>query len=160
MAQRYIGIFLLGLAGAAGSLMPAQTKANLSGVWKMDPAKSDFGSGPVSESRLDRISIDGTTLKDTISQKLRKGPESTYDMVYSLDGKESKNHVRGNLVESTAQWEGDELVVDSKVHALRLATMKDRYTVSPDGKTLTVLRHISGAMNAEQKIVFDRQSNQ
>src|SRR5690348_17058532 len=110
------GKFVLTLIMVCGS-MQAQTKANLNGTWKMDPARSDFGSGPVSESRLDRINIDGNVLKDTISQKLRRGPENTYDMVYTLDGKECKNHVRGNLVESTAQWEGDELVVDSKVHA-------------------------------------------
>jgi hypothetical protein len=157
MAQNYIAKHLaLPLLVACG-LMQGQTKANLNGTWKMDPAKSDFGPGPVSDSRLDRIGIEGTTLKDTITQKLHGGPESTYDMIYSLDGKESTNHVRGNLVESTAQWEGDELVVDSKVHALRLAIMKDRYSISADGKTLTLVRHISGARNAEQKIIFDKQ---
>lgn len=142
---------------AFAGLMLGQTTADLNGVWKMDPAKSDFGSGPVSESRLDKIHVEGLKLKDTISQKLRHGPDNTYDMIYTLDGKECKNHVRGNLVESTAHWEKDELVIDSKVHALRLATMQDRYSVSADGKTLTLTRHLSGAIHAEQKIVFDRQ---
>jgi len=138
-------------------LIEAQIKSNLNGVWKMDPARSGFGTGPVSDSRLDRINIEGATLKDTITQKLRSGPESTYDMIYTLDGKECTNHVRRNLVKSTAQMEGDVLVVNSEVFALRKATMKDRYSVSADGKTLTLLRHMSGAINAEQKIVFDRQ---
>jgi hypothetical protein len=123
----------------------------------MDPARSGFGTGPVSDSRLDRINIEGGTLKDTITQKRRSGPESTYDMIYTLDGKECTNHVRRNMVKSTAQMEGDELVVNSEVFALRKATMKDRYSVSADGKTLTLLRHMSGAINADQKIVFDRQ---
>jgi len=139
------------------SFLQGQTKVNLNGVWKMDPAKSDFGPGPVSESRLDRITIEGVNFKDTITQKLRGGPDNTYDMLYTLDGKECTNHVRGNLVESTAKWEGDELVVDSKVHALRLAIMKDRYTLSPDGKTLTLHRQISGARTADQRIVFEKQ---
>ncbi len=157
MRQNYIAKHIALPFMVVCGLMQGQTKANLNGTWKMDPAKSDFGSGPVSESRLDRIGIEGTTLKDTITQKLRRGPENTYDMIYTLDGKESTNHVRGNLVESTAQWEGDELVVASKVHALRLAIMKDRYSVSADGKTLTLTRHMSGAIDAEQKIIFDRQ---
>jgi hypothetical protein len=141
----------------ACALALGQTKSNLAGVWKMDPSRSEFGPGPVSESRLDKISLDGTTLKDTITQALRGGKETTYDMIYSLDGKESTNHVRGNMVKSTARWEGDELVVDSKVFALREADMNDRWTVSPDGKTLTLVRHITGARHADQKVVFDRQ---
>ena len=101
----------------------------------MDPARSDFGTGPVSESRLDKIGIEGVNLKDTITQKLRRGDENTYDMIYTLDGKECTNHVRGNLVKSTAQWEGDELVIDSKVFALRQAIIEDRWSLSADGKT-------------------------
>jgi hypothetical protein len=141
----------------ACALAHGQTKPNLNGVWKMDPARSDFGAGPVSESRLDKISLDGPNLKDTITQKLRRGDESTYDMIYTIDGKESTNHVRGNLVKSTAQWEGDELVIDSKVFALRQAAIQDRWSVSTDGKTIALRRHMTGAVTAEQKITFDRQ---
>lgn len=154
---RYLAQFIaLPLIMACGSI-EGQTRMNFNGVWKMDPAKSDFGNGPVSESRLDKIGIEGVNLKDTITQKLRRGPENTYDMIYTLDGKECTNTVRGNKVNSTAQWEGDELVIDSKVHALRLAIMKDRYSISSDGKTLTLLRRMTGAIDADQKIVFDRQ---
>ena len=142
---------------AASSLMPAQTRANLNGTWKMDPGKSDFGSGPVSITRLDKIALDGSHLKDTITQQLRRGPQTTYDMIYTTDGKESTNHVRGNLVKSTAQWEGDELVIESKVYALREGAMQDRWSVSADGKTLTLVRHMTGAIEAEQKVVFERQ---
>jgi hypothetical protein len=139
------------------ALANGETKPNLNGVWKMDPARSDFGTGPVSESRLDRISLDGVNLKDTIAQKLRRGGESEYDMLYTIDGKECINHVRGNLVKSTAHWEGDELVIDSQVFALRQAAIQDRWSLSADGKTITLRRHMTGAVTAEQTIVFDRQ---
>jgi hypothetical protein len=138
-------------------LANGQTKPDLNGVWKMDPARSDFGSGPVSESRLDKISLDGVNLKDTIAQKLRNGGETTYDMIYTTDGKECVNHVRGNLVKSTVQWEGQELVIDSKVFALRQAAIQDRWSLSADGKTITLRRHMTGAVTAEQTIVFDKQ---
>jgi hypothetical protein len=148
----------IGWALLAVSIMAqGQTKSNLAGVWKMDPDKSDFGPGPISVSRLDRITLDGSNLKDTITQMLRGGKENTYDMVYTLDGKECTNHVNGNEVKSTARWEGDDLVVQSEVFALRKAEMNDRWTVSPDGKALTLVRHITGARHADQKVVFERQ---
>jgi hypothetical protein len=138
-------------------LAHGQTKPDWNGVWKMDPARSDFGSGPVSVGRLDKISLDGINLKDTITQKLQRGLESTYDMIYTLDGEECTNHVRGNMVKSTAKWDGDELVIDSKVFALREAAIQDRWAVSADGKTITLRRHMTGAVTAEQKLIFDRQ---
>jgi hypothetical protein len=138
-------------------LANGQTKPNLNGVWKMDPARSDFSTGPVSESRLDKINLDGVKLKDTITQKLNRGGESTYDMIYTIDGKECVNHVRGNLVKATARWEGDELVIDSKVFALRHADIQDRWALSADGKTITLRRHMTGAVTAEQTLIFDRQ---
>jgi hypothetical protein len=39
---------------------------------------------------------------------------------------------------STASWDGATLVVDSKVAGPRPATIKEKYTLSPDGNTLTV----------------------
>jgi protein-tyrosine-phosphatase len=141
----------------ASGLANSQTKPNLNGVWKMDPARSDFSTGPVSESRLDKISLDGVNLKDTIAQKLRHNDETTYDMIYTIDGHECANHVRGNLVKSTVRWEGEELVIDSKVFALRRAAIQDRWSLSADGKTITLRRHMTGAVTAEQKIIFDRQ---
>jgi hypothetical protein len=139
------------------ALAHGQTKPDLNGVWKMDPARSDFGAGPVSESRLDRIGIDGVNLKDTITQKLRRSAESTYDMLYTIDGKECTNHVGRNLVKSTARWEGHELAIDSQVFALRQAAIQDRWSVSADGRTITLRRHMTGAVSADQTLVFDRQ---
>lgn len=148
-----IGLVLIMIGGLA----PAQTQPDFNGVWKMDPAKSDFTSGPVSESRLDRITLAGVNLKDTITQKLRHRDETTYDMIYTLDGKECTNEVNGNRVTATARWEGSELVIDSIVHALRTADIEDRWSLSADGKTITLKRHMSGAVHADQTVIFDRQ---
>jgi hypothetical protein len=78
-------------------------------------------------------------------------------MIYTIDGKECTNHVRGNLVKSTARWDGDELVIDSQVFALREAAIQDRWSLSADGKTITLRRHMTGAVTAEQTVIFDRQ---
>ena len=53
----------------------------------------------MSESRLDKIGIEGVNMKDTITQKLRHRDETTYDMIYTLDGKECTNHVQRQLSE-------------------------------------------------------------
>jgi|SRR5580658_1249515 hypothetical protein len=141
----------------ACGLAQGQTKPNLNGVWKMDPARSDFSTGPVSERRLDKISLDGVNLKDTITQKLRHSDETTYDMIYTLDGKECTNHVNGRAVKATVHWDGDDLVIDSTVFAIRNAQIEDRWSLSADGKTITLRRHMTGAVTAEQTVVFDRQ---
>jgi hypothetical protein len=157
MARGYLARQILFLLIAACGWANGQTKPNLNGVWKMDPARSDFGAGPVSESRLDKIDIDGVNLKDTITQKLQHGAESTYDMIYTIDGKECTNHVRGTLVKSTARWEGEELAIDSQVFSLREADIQDRWSLSADGKTITLRRHMTGARTAEQTIILERQ---
>jgi hypothetical protein len=155
MIRAAIAVTLLGLGLTLGQTQ-SEGRSKFSGTWRMDAAKSDFGSGPVSESRLDVISYTEPVLKDHVTQKLR-GPEATYDLMYSTDGKESTNKVRGNTVKSIARWDGYELVVDSQVFALRKAAMNDRWSISADGKTLTLVRHLTGAVEGDQKIVFERQ---
>jgi hypothetical protein len=148
-------VFLM-LVGA----VQGQTKSDLNGTWKMDPAKCEFGSGPapVPERRTDRISYHEPNLKDTITQ-MRRGQETTYDMNYLTDGTETNNAVPNGDVKSTAHWEGDTLAIDTKGkiggHSV---TFKDRWTLAPDGKTLILHRRL-GTFFGEtlQKIVFDRQ---
>jgi hypothetical protein len=132
-----------------------QTTA-LNGTWKMDRVKSDLKKGPAPSSRLDKINIDGINMKDTISQNLR-GVDATYDMIYTLDGKECQNTVRGNRVTATAHWAGQELIIESKVHTFREENITDTYTVSGDGKTMTLRRHMVGPQDADQTLLFDRQ---
>jgi hypothetical protein len=141
----------------ASGLAHGQNKPSWNGVWKMDPARSDFSAGPVAESRLDKIALDGVNLKDTITQKLRRGAENTYDMIYTIDGQECTNHVRGNLVKSTAHWDDQDLVIDSKVFALREAAIQDRWSLSADGRTITLRRRMTGAVTADQTLLFERQ---
>jgi hypothetical protein len=43
------------------------------------------------------------------------------------------------------------------VFALRNAQIQDRWALSTDGKTITLRRHMTGAVTAEQTLIFDRQ---
>jgi hypothetical protein len=135
----------------------AQDKPNLTGTWMMNPARSDFGHGPAPTFRLDRITHNEPTLKDTITQRNERG-EVTYDMTYSTDGKECTNYPNGNEFKARAHWEGTELVIESQGTLKRAVTLKDRYALSSDGKTLIIWRHASALLGStDQKIVFEKQ---
>lgn len=137
--------------------LTGQIKPHLEGVWKMDRARSEFPSGPVSDSRMDRITINGMSLKDTITQKLHGHAESTYDMNYTLDGKDSFNEVNGRKVKANAYWEGNDLVIESTVYAIRNTQILDRWSLSADAKTIVLKREMRGAVNADQKVFLERQ---
>jgi len=135
----------------------AEDRPNFSGTWKANMSKSDFGRGPAPEARLDRITHADPNLKDTITQRNQQG-EITYDMNYSTDGKETSNTVRGNQFKSTVHWDAAELVIESIGTLGGHVTLKDRWSLSADGKTLTIQRHAARTFGStEQKIVFDKQ---
>jgi hypothetical protein len=85
--------------------------------------------------------------------------EVTAEMKYSTDGKETTSSIRDNQIKSTAKWEGDELVIAGKTSFEGGdVTLADRWSLSADGKTLTILRHVNSPMGeTDQKIVLERQ---
>ena len=72
-------------------IAPAQTRPNLSGTWKVNISKSDFGHGPAPDARTDKIVHEDPNLKDTITQSNQQG-EITYYMNYFTDGKGDHQH--------------------------------------------------------------------
>lgn len=151
-------LFLVALVAAACGLPGAQAKSNFSGTWKLNAAKSDFGAMPAPDSRTDKITHQDPDLNDTVNQSGQMG-EVTADLKYSTDGKETTNTIRGTEIKSTANWEGDELVISGKGSFQGAdVTLKDRWSLSPDGKTLTILRHVNSPMGeTDQKIVLEKQ---
>jgi hypothetical protein len=136
----------------------AQTRPNLSGTWKVNMSKSDFGHGPAPEARTDIIVHEEPNLKDTITQSNQQG-EITYDMNYSTDSKETINTIRKSEFKSIAHWDGSQLAIESKGSLGGAATtLKDHWSLSEDGKTLTLQRHAARTIGStDQTIVFDKQ---
>lgn len=158
MRSHVFRIFPVALLALAFGLLQAQAKPNFSGTWKLNTAKSDFGAMPAPDSRTDTITHEDPDLKDTFTQAGQMG-EVTAEMKYSTDGKETTNSVRGNEIKSTAKWEGDELAIAGKA-SLNGAdvTLSDRWSLSADGKTLTIQRHVNSPMgDTDQKIVLEKQ---
>jgi hypothetical protein len=159
LTTRQVGkLFGLILLALALGLAQAQAKPNFSGTWKMNAAKSEFGPMPAPDSRTDKISHADPSLKDTVTQSGQQG-EMTSDLSYSTDGKETTNTIRGNEFKSTVKWDGDELVIDNKGSFNgQDVTLSDRWSLSEDGKTITIKRHAVSPMGEmDQKILLEKQ---
>jgi hypothetical protein len=151
-------VFFAALLAASWGLLQAQAKPNFSGTWKLNAGKSNFGPMPAPETRTDKITHRDPDLKDSFTQSGPMG-EVTAEMKYSTDGKETTSSIRDNQIKSTAKWEGDELVIAGKTSFEGGdVTLADRWSLSADGKTLTILRHVNSPMGeTDQKIVLERQ---
>jgi hypothetical protein len=137
----------------------AQQKPNFSGTWKLNTAKSDFGVLPGPESRTDVIEQSDSNMKITVAAASAQG-KLNYTLNYPTDGSEAVNKLGPREVSSTATWDGPVFVVNSKLTFNDMeVTIKARWTLSDDGKTMTQSAHLASAMGeTDQKFVFDKQS--
>ncbi len=149
--------FLLFALAALWATAPAQAKPNFSGEWKLNVSKSEFGPLPAPISRTDKIKHEDPALKITTTQANQQG-EGTFELNYTTDGKESVNEIRGNTMKSTSKWDGDTLVIDTKANfGGNDLTLSDKWSLSGDGKVLTINRHIASPMGeVDQKVVLEK----
>ncbi|HTQ57149.1 MAG TPA: hypothetical protein VMI94_21920 [Bryobacteraceae bacterium] len=154
-----ITFFSLGLLTLALGLVPAQAKTDFSGTWKLNASKSDFGPMPPPDSRTDTITHKDPDIKANVVSTGGPMGDQNYDVVYNTEGKETTNNLGGNEIKSTAKWDGEELVIDTKgSFGGNDFTAKERWSLSSDGKTLTRSSHFSSSMGeADMKVVFDKQ---
>jgi len=131
---------------------------NLSGEWKLNFAKSNYGKFPAPSSMTRKIAHNDPKLILTTTQKGPQG-EVTSKLTYTTDGKESVNQVAGGEAKGIAQWIGDKLMIESSREFQGVTLkQKDIWTLSSDGKTLTIDTHVSipnGEFDIKQ--VFDKQ---
>ena len=145
------------LAAAFASLLlasHAQAAANLTGVWKLNLAKSDFGPAPPPDSMTRTINHNDPSLQMSTFQKGAQG-EVTTEVKYTTDGKMAEN--KGS--KGSAKWDGDKLVIDS-VRQNQETEIKfhDVYSLSADGKVLTVNTHLAVPQGEfDLTLVFEKQ---
>jgi hypothetical protein len=140
-----------------GVVSRAQAKVNFSGTWKLNTSKSDFGGAPGPQGRTDKIDHQDPNFRMSITASGAEG-ESTNDVAFTTDGKESTNLVNDTEVKGSAKWEGDDLVFTYTFKSgERDNTMTDRVTLSGDGKTLTrTIRWVRDGKETRQKLVFEK----
>jgi hypothetical protein len=149
-------VLLLTMAGAMILPFPAraQGKADFSGTWTLDTAKSDpppqgrGGGGGGGGS----ITIKQTGSELTITSEGRQGPQT---LTYKLDGSEGTNQVMGRggatTVKSTAKWDGSSLVIETTRDFNGMSiTTKDVRRLDNGGKEMQV-ESSTQTPNGEQK---------
>lgn len=157
MLRKAIGVTVTTLLFAA--TLAAQAKPNFSGTWKLNTSKSDFGMLPPTESRTDVIDQADPALKVSTTSEGAQGKQSA-TLSYTTDGKEVTNKVGPREIKSTAAWEGDGLVVNSKFSFNDAEiSMKNTWTLAADGKTMTQSIHFTSPMGeTDQKLLFEKQT--
>ena len=151
-------------AGGSGSMAMSSSasaagpKPNLSGSWKLNASKSDFGQIPPPDSRTEDITDNEPAIK--IAAKWTGGPMGDGSNTMDLDttGKETTSEIMGNEAKCKAKWDGSALVVDISM-AMQDADVQihSTYNLSADGKTLTVNARVAGPMGEmEMKSVYDK----
>src|ERR1700761_5778780 len=119
----------------AAAVSLAATKPNFSGEWQLNLAKSNYGKMPPPTSMLRRITHADPSLQIVDDQNGgRRTGGSTRE--YLTNGQGTHFEVNGAPVEGTAAWDGNTLIVSTKVDSVGLA-FKDKMSLSADGKMLT-----------------------
>lgn len=125
----------------------AQDKPNLSGTWKLNVQKSDFGAVPGPTSQTDIIEQSGDTVKINVSAEGDQGKRQ-FTMTLMADGKEMQIPAEApgahpvpdvTMQSISSAWENGLLVVHEKLtYGSDPVTGVSHYTLSSDGKVLTV----------------------
>jgi len=143
----------------AAAMIHTGSQPNLSGTWKLDTAQSKFGQMPPPASQVDTISDDGSTIKIAVDQKGGMMGDTAYTESLTTDGKSATwPGMGGSQVTGTAAWSGAALVVDAKTSFQGSdVKIKDTFTLSADGNTLTDVTHVeSGMGNFDMTNVFTK----
>jgi ketosteroid isomerase-like protein len=159
---RAIALLFLGLTTAAP--IPAQTRPNLSGVWKLDPARSRLIGGaardsgtPPAENWSWTWRIDHREPRISVAVNITN-PRGTRDFSFTCttDGSQCINHLPSlnEVRRSTASWDGNVLVMKTKADTHEGAfDALDRIYTLDNGKTLVfdrVVTDVRGARDSRQ----------
>ncbi len=132
---------------------------NLTGDWKLNLAKSQYGPIPAPVEVTRKIKLEGISLSMSTYQKTAQR-ESTSELKYTTDGKVCVNKVTNGDSKGTARWEGNTLIIESsQQNGASEIKSRENWTLSSDGRTLTILTHLTipqqGDIDVKQ--VFEKQ---
>ncbi|WP_188759202.1 hypothetical protein [Edaphobacter acidisoli] len=144
----------------------AAAQPNLSGAWKLNVAKSDFGQVPPPNSELEIIQQTATAITIAAANDSDDTGKQIYILPIPIAATEASTPA-GNfsttddfkILSSKAQWQGATLVVDQKMNYKGSnGTVHSVYSLSADGKTLTRQTHYSLDLGEfDVTYIFDKQ---
>lgn len=131
---------------------------NLTGDWRLNLSKSQYGAMPAPVEVTRKIKLDGINLSMSTQQKTVQR-DSTSELKYTTDGKPCINKVTNGDSKGTAHWEGDALIIESsQQNGPQELKSREVWTLSADGRTLTIQTHLTlpqGGVDVKQ--VFEKQ---
>jgi hypothetical protein len=141
------------IATLAALAFSAAASPNFSGHWKLNPEKSKLDEPYQEERTIDHKDPELTVIMKATAD----GEDEQSTAKYRTDRKETRNMIDGDPLFTTAHWDGDALVFDSQlVSDTDTTELHDRWTLSADGKLLTVARRQKiGSDERELVLVFD-----
>jgi hypothetical protein len=131
---------------------------NLTGTWKLNLDRSDFGPLPPPYSIEERIEHKEPSLVVDWKYSGAEGALSGTS-TYKTDGSKSTNLFGDIEIVSTAAWEGDSLKIESvgMMGGMEIE-FQDTWKLSGDGQTITIDRFMTSAMgDANQTLVFEKE---
>jgi hypothetical protein len=138
---------------------PAFAAPNLTGDWKLNLAKSQYGLLPAPLEVTRKIKLEGISLSMSTYQKSSQR-EGTSELKYTTDGKTCINKMANGESKGTARWDGATLIIDSSQQNGPMEIRShEAWTLSSDGRTLTILTHLSIPQQGEVDVkqVFEKQ---
>ena len=141
------------------ALLCGADKPDYSGHWVIDTARSDFGMMPAPQKMERDIDHKDPAMKIKSFQKSERG-EFTVESKFTTDGKEATIQMRGRDAKVVAAWKDGKLAVNTTSEFNGTAiTQKEVWTLSPDGKTLTIDNEIHAPQGEfKTKSVFSKGS--
>lgn len=138
--------------------VPRAIRPDFTGTWKLDLARSELGKFPGQpKARTDVIEHRDPQLRQTLHLEHATRRDTTVYR-YTTDSTRAVNAVDGRDIEARVWWEGATLRLDSKTRmAMFEMWLKERWTLSADGKTLTMMRRVKYPMGeGDQRLVFEK----
>ena len=136
-------------AAAPPAAPAAAATPSFAGTWEINAAKSDFGQFPAPGKLTMTVEQSATALKSTQAMSTPNGDVNT-TLDLALDGKETTGTGFGGMAtKNVAKLDGGALVVNTKMQGQGgEMTQTSKWTLSPDGKVLTVAQSLTGPMGA------------
>lgn len=129
-------------------------KVDFSGTWKYNTAKSEIPKG----INIHQPEIFTYTHKDNVlSYKTGTGEKLT-EMKYTLDGKKVINKSsKGTEITSFCKWDKETLIIETtRPTSYGDFKMKEKLSLSKDGKTLIKVMTTNMTFDQELKYVYDK----
>ncbi len=138
---------------------------NFSGSWAFNESKSTLGEGPMMSATSMTVNQQAALISVDLVQPSFDGSEMKRSEKYTLDGKESVNEgMMGSSIKTITTWSDNKkelkfaktIAFDMNGETMEMK-MTDVWSISDDGKTLTVKSTMSSQMgDTNMVLVYDK----